>query len=564
MARKSRVNIMLDENAVVQMSNRFPTAIYARLSAENSGKGTDRDIIANQIEVCKSYIGENPHLDLMDIYTDDGYTGTKFDRPAFNRLMDDVKSGKIKCIVVRDLSRFGRDYIETGTYMERIFPTLGLRFIAVNERYDSFETDHTNEALMIPLQNMINTLYAKDISRKISASHRTRILSRDFKKNMIPYGYKLDETRYEVSIDEVAAHYVRFIFNWKIEGKSIKQMIVMLEEMNAPNPHIRKIQTGLRGGQVENFGGWHYSTIQNMLCNHGYLGHTVFGKTEIALYKGINRKEYREPDNWVILENTHEPIISEDVFNKVQEIRKLGAEKKQESIKRTEKKRAKLIDLFKGKIFCSDCGKTLSYIRMVDGNNFGAYYTCPTYARKKVCTKHSVNYLIVNATVLKVIQTQVKVALDYEVLLNKIKHSESDKSIRDKQNANISSLNLKINGISRKRSRLYEDYAEGVLDEEEYTFVKQSYDDDYNSLKMLLDEALQRRSKFNEAMSSDNKWISLMKSVSSAKILTQSLVDEVIEKVSVLEDGTLDIAMKYFDVFSLMQNTVAKVQEVTV
>ena len=159
MARKSRKQTPIAEQVVEAAPQQiFPTAIYARLSVENSGKSEKVDVIANQIEICKSYIADCPYLELIDTYIDNGKTGTVFDRPEFNRLMTDIKSGRIKCLVVRDLSRFGRDYIETGTYLERIFPQIGLRFISIKEHYDNFDTDGSNESLIIPLQNMIKNI----------------------------------------------------------------------------------------------------------------------------------------------------------------------------------------------------------------------------------------------------------------------------------------------------------------------------------------------------------------------------------------------------------------------
>ena len=175
MARKSRKVAAAEPVCEAAPLQIFPTAIYARLSVENSGKSEKVDVITNQIEICKSYIAGCPYLDLVDVYVDNGRTGTVFDRPEFNRLMTDIKSGRIKCLVVRDLSRFGRDYIETGTYLERIFPQIGLRFIAIKEHYDNFDTDGSNESLMIPLQNMINALYSKDISRKVSTALKAQM-----------------------------------------------------------------------------------------------------------------------------------------------------------------------------------------------------------------------------------------------------------------------------------------------------------------------------------------------------------------------------------------------------
>ena len=223
MARKSRKVAAVAEPIIeAAPAQIFQTAIYARLSVENSGKSEKVDVITNQIEICKSYIADRPYLDLVDTYIDNGRTGTVFDRPEFNRLMNDIKSGKIKCLVVRDLSRFGRDYIETGTYLERIFPQIGLRFISIKEQYDNFDNDGSNASLMIPLQNMINALYSKDISRKVSTALKAQMEQGTFRKRNLPYGYKWNDEHSNMVIDEDSAKFVRLMFKWKIEaGRSV-------------------------------------------------------------------------------------------------------------------------------------------------------------------------------------------------------------------------------------------------------------------------------------------------------------------------------------------------------
>ena len=248
MARKSRKVAAAEPTCEAAPLQIFPTAIYARLSVENSGKSEKVDVITNQIEICKSYIAGCPYLDLVDVYVDNGRTGTVFDRPEFNRLMTDIKSGRIKCLVVRDLSRFGRDYIETGTYLERIFPQIGLRFIAIKEHYDNFDTDGSNESLMIPLQNMINALYSKDISRKVSTALKAQMEQGTFQKRNLPYGYRWNEEHTNMVIDEETAQYVRLMFQWKIEGWSIPTILNELDRLGAPNTELRKRQNGTRKG----------------------------------------------------------------------------------------------------------------------------------------------------------------------------------------------------------------------------------------------------------------------------------------------------------------------------
>ena len=568
MARKSRKTTPAVEPVVEAAPLQiFPTAIYARLSVENSGKSENVDVIANQIEICKSYIADRPYLSLVDTYIDNGHTGTVFDRPEFNRLMNDIKSGRIKCLVVRDLSRFGRDYIETGTYLERIFPQIGLRFIAIKENYDNFDTDGSNESLMIPLQNMINALYSKDISRKVSTALKAQMEQGTFQKRNLPYGYRWNEEHTNMVIDEETASYVRLIFQRKIEGCSMPMILDELDRLGAPNTELRKRQNGTRTGDGCSCKGWHKSTVYGILTNPHYVGDTVLGRSMVAIYKGIKSHNVKDKDEWIVFPNTHQAIISREDFQKVQDIMNAASVARQTKMQKSEEIRATLINLFDGKIFCADCGKRMYFHRKkVDKRKDGgwyAFYECSTYVGRRYehCTAHYIRQDRLERDVLAAIQLQVMAALDYDKLLDKLRGSEGEKNIRDKQNALITSLNLKLSGVSKKRTRVYEDFAEGILDEEEYTFAKKSYDEQFADLSRRLDEAVQRRSKFNEAMSVDNKWITLMKSVSTTTQLSQELVDESVEKVKIHEDGAVELVMKYGDIYALTIQSIKEVQE---
>ena len=566
MARKSRKVTAAEPIMETAPAQRFPTAIYARLSVENSGKSEKVDVIANQIEICKSYLAEHPYLDLVDTYVDNGRTGTVFDRPEFNRLMTDIRSGRIKCLVVRDLSRFGRDYIETGTFLERIFPQIGLRFISIKENFDSFDTDGNSESLLVPLQNMVNSLYSKDISRKVSTALKAQMESGEFKKRNLPYGYRWDEEHSNMVFDEETAPIVRKIFQWKIEGLSLPTIADRLDAMDAPNPEFQKYQVGVRTGNATEKKVWNKSTLTSILDNPHYVGDTVLGRTLNAIYKGV-KNQHIDRENWIVFPDTHEAIISREDFQKVREMREAAARARVEKMERSEKIRATLINLFDGKIVCAECGKKLYYHRKrIDKDKRGrwyAFYECSTSVGRRYehCTPHYTRQDVLEEKVLASIQLQVKAALDYDKLLDKLRGSEGEKNIRDQQNALITSLNLRISGVSKKRTRLYEDYVEGILDEEEYAFAKKSYDEQFVELSRRLDEAVQRRSKFNEAMSVDNKWITLMKSVSTATRLSQELVDESIELVKVHEGGLVELVMKYSDLYALTIQSIKEVQE---
>ena len=246
MARKSRKNIETTAAAPVIENSYYKTAVYVRLSIENSGKDDDGDSIENQTSICKEYIAEHPDLKLFDIYEDNGKKGTHFDRPEFQRMMEDVKGGKVQCILVKDLSRFGRDYIEAGQYLEKIFPFLGVRFISITDGYDSLTSDDAEGALMIPLKNMMNDVYAKDISRKIITSFRARQEKGEYLPAFPPYGYVKSKTRaYRYEVDEAVAPYVRMIFEWKAAGVSHNEICKRLNDMGAVTPAKRKVELGI-------------------------------------------------------------------------------------------------------------------------------------------------------------------------------------------------------------------------------------------------------------------------------------------------------------------------------
>ena len=565
MARKSR-KVAVEQSAVQTSETSFPTAIYARLSVENSGKPEEKDVIQNQIDICKDYIRSCPYLNLVEVYADNGHTGTVFDRPEFNRLMSDIRSGKIKCLVVRDLSRFGRDYIETGTYLERVFPQIGLRFISVKENYDSFDSD--SDSLIIPLQNMINALYSKDISRKVSTALHAKIAAGTYRGGNLPYGYRWNESHDNMIPDEVTAPIVQKIFTWKIEGISNSEILNRLDEMNAPNPEQRKREVGTRIGDGCPCKGWAGSTLYGILTNPQYIGDTVHCRAERAIYKGI-KYAAKDKSDWIIYPNTHEALVSREDFQKVQDIMSAASSYRQEHMRKTADIRASLLNLFDGKIVCADCGGKMYYHRKkIDKDSRGrwyAFYECSTAISKRYehCSRHYIRQGSLEEKVLAAIKLQVQTALDYDKLLAKLRGSSGEKSIRDEMNAKINSLTLKLGSISKKRARLYEDFTDGILNSEEYAYAKKAFDDEYSDLSRRLDEAAQRRNSFAEAMSENNKWIKLMKSVSSATRLTQELVDESIELVKVHEGGDIELIMKYRDIYELTVQSIKEVQEVT-
>lgn len=554
MARKSR-KIQAEPQEIVQPSQIFPTAIYARLSVENSGKDDDGAALQNQIDVCREYIKTCPYLSLQSVYSDNGKTGTVFDRPAFNRLMDDIRSGSIKCLVVRDLSRFGRDYIEAGTYLERIFPKLDVRFISVKEQFDTFATDGSNESLMIPLQNLINDLYSKDISRKVSTALRIQMENGSFRWRKLPYGFCWNEERTQIIPDEATAPFVRDIFKWKLEGASLSTMLTLLDDAGAPIPETLQRTKGNMDGV--NTVCWSRSSVFEILRNPAYAGDKAVGRSKQSVYAGMKEVQVKDRAQWYVAEDAHERLVSREDFDAVQHMMKQASEERKQKMEASRAMRKSLVDLFDGKVFCADCGKRMYFHRhKIDKDKRGRWYAayeCSTYVGRRAahCTAHRIRQDLLNEKVLGALQLQIQTALDYEQVIEGLRDNEADKKLRAKMNYAINSVNLKLRGVGGKRTRLYEDFADGILNEEEYQFAKSAYDEQWETLNRQLDELIQKRNSYTETLSSDNKWISLLKGLQEISILTKELADMAIDHIVIYEDGSIELFMKYHDVFVL-------------
>lgn len=551
MGRKSRRNADNTPVVTTPLAQIYPTAIYARLSVENNGRDDDSSVIENQIEICKEYIREIPDLQLIRVYQDNGWTGTVMHRPAFDELMEDVKAGLIKAVVVRDLSRFARNYLETGTYLESVFPKLDVRFISVKERFDSLKTDGTNESLMIPLQSLINDLYAKDISRKVEAAFRIQREEGTFKWRQLPYGYKWNEEHTNIIPDEKTAPFVRSLFQWYADGVSKGEIIRRLNEANTPLYRGRERKS------------WAVSTISDMLTNPAYAGRRAFGRTHAAIYKGIKLERIPESE-WFVAENAHEALVSLELYEAVQDRIKKNSAKRQSSMKKTEKSREKLIDLFEHKIFCADCGYRMYFHRhrmCYKDRPWYADYYCSSYHQRKYigCTVHYIMQTELDKKVLEAIKVQVKLALDYEETIARLKYSGAEKAVRKRLNDLVKSLSVKTGNLQKRRTRLYEDYTDGIIDEEEYLYMKESYEREYEQLDRQLTAFIRKRDDYAEAFSSENKWIRMMKDVRNVRKLSKDVVDAIIEKVSVYEGGEIEIIMKYQDIFDLTENYIREI-----
>ena len=564
MARKSRKNTGAVIEAPVQISNYFSTAIYVRLSIENSGKDDDGDSIANQISFCKAYLAEHTDLKLYDIYEDNGEKGTNFDRPEFKRMMDDIRGGKVKCVLVKDLSRFGRDYIEAGEYLEKIFPFMGIRFISISDGYDSLNCDDAESALMIPLKNMINDVYAKDISRKIITSFRARQEKGEFLPAFAPYGYvKSKEVAYRYEIDQETAPYVRMIFEWKAEGVSHNEICKRLNDMGAVTPARRKVDLGIWRAEKYKHTVWHGRTIIDIMKNPTYTGCIVYGRIPKSLYEGI--KMHRAPEEeWRYVPDAHEPIISQELFDKVQKMFADRAEKFKAKMDENAPLRELVTNHFKGKIYCGDCGKRMRFVKPTDKrypvDQDHAVYVCGGYLDSGYsrCSRHSIRYPVVADAVLAAINIQLELALKQEQLIRQMRGSVKEKNLIDKYVGQINYLSQELKKLNGKREALFENFAEGILDEAEYQFAKKKYDEEAKEIEKKLTVEKAKKVQLDDILSLSNEWLVAIHKAENVTEIDAGLVNHLVSSVKIFEDNRVEVELNFGDQRNIFNRIIAE------
>jgi DNA invertase Pin-like site-specific DNA recombinase len=529
----------------------YNTAIYARLSIEDR---TDKESgsIENQIYIIRQYIEERPYLNLCGTFTDNGETGTNFDRDGFNAMMDEVKAGRINCIVVKDLSRFGRNYVETGEYLEKIFPFMGTRFISINDALDNGDVNSNTDALIISLKNLINDVYAKDISQKIISALRTKQERGDYIGGLPPYGYKKSPDDYrKLIVDDEVAHIVRDIFKWKAEGIGDTIIARRLNEAGVPSPMKRKIDKGevKKPGTTKLFI-WRDRVVAQMTINPMYIGHMTQGKTKQALCENMPLK-LKPKSEWIIVENTHEAIVDMATFEKAQEMRKRNTKDFYLNYDKSKHIHSKK-HLFQGLLVCGDCGSNLVRKKFSKKSCKGPKkysFVCPTkYKSLTPCDFTSIKESVVFETALSSIKAQVKSAVDLSALVDRLnsvkKNRKGDIGGITKQMANLQN---EMKRLTNLKATLFESYAEKLLSEDEYIYGKERY-------RLLIDEAratLERLQEENviqsETLTPHNKWLQAFRRFTDHDELTHEMVKTLISRVIIRANKNFEFVWNYKD-----------------
>jgi len=546
MARKSRKADTIPQTTLPIRDITYDTGLYIRLSVMDSGK-KDGESILTQQEMLKKYVAERPELTLEGVFVDNGETGVDFMRPAWNDLMKQCRSGKINCIIVKDLSRLGRNYIETGEYLEKILPLLNVRLIAINDSYDSL-TLTNSERLVSNLKNLVNDLYAKDISRKSSAALRMKQKQGAFIGTYASYGYLKDPNdKNKIIIDPETSPIVRQIFEWKADGIGSAHICRRLIELGIPTPNKYRLMKGIVKDERYNESVWAIPVIKRILTCQIYLGHMVQGRKRGALYEGgghgmINKNE------WTVVYNTHEPIISQELFdrvNSVMETRTKAYNMQNGKYAHIEKPEM----ILKNLVFCADCGKPLFRYKKVQSKYNYVYWTyqCRNHNNLLNCPIKYIHEKNLYDAVYTAIRLELQKCADVKGVIEKLNRESSHKSKLANFDEEIETAERELRRISSLRQAVYEDYAAKLLTLSEYRYAVEKYNNDTEKERNRLETAKQEKNKYTQNSTPENEWLVVFDRFMNEKELTVEMAQSMIERVTVSSRDRVEVIFKFRD-----------------
>lgn len=518
----------------------WQAALYVRLSREDGDK-EESDSVVNQKDLLQQFVSLEPDIVVYDIYMDDGWSGTNFDRPDFIRMMDDIKEKRVNCVIVKDLSRFGRNYIDVGQYIEKIFPLMDIRFVSITDNLDSVKNPQTMNNIMVPFKNLINDEYCRDISNKVRSSLDMKRKQGKHIGSFACYGYKKDpDDHNHLVIDEEAAEIVRDIFRWYISGMSILSITQKLNEMGIPNPSNYKKQNGLRyKNRYEKIsdGRWPDSSVRRILGNQMYVGDLVQGVLKIKSYK-VQVAQRQAQDDWIIVENTHEPIVSREDFEVVQELLKRNTRKAPAQ---------KEVYLFSGFVRCGDCGRSMS--RKHHHHDYGdyTYFVCTTHAKidKTACTKHTTRADKLESIVLASIQAQIALAVDMEKAVKVINASDKANKEAVRLRKMLEQAKYDVEKADMMMLDLYPDWKSGVITKDEYMRLKERFEGQkFNALEKV-QELQAKIEEAENGQDSTNQFLENFVKYKNIDKLTREVIVALIDMIYIYEGNKIKISFKY-------------------
>lgn len=512
--------------------------LYCRLSVEDNNNRESNSIQSQKI-ILSNFIESLKDSSIKKVYVDDGYSGSNFNRPDFIKMINDIENGIINCVVVKDYSRFGRDYIDVGYYVEKYFPDKNVRFISVNDNHDSLFMETENN-LKMPIMNMFNDLQSRETSKKVRSGLKARKQEGKFIGAFAPYGYlKSKEDKNKLIIDENVEHIIKQIFSWRTEGYSTYAINNKLNEMNISTPTEYKNSIGIKHNPVnvksKKISFWNETTVRKILSNEAYIGNTVQNKRTT---KNHRTKEIINLDEskWIRVNNTHKAIIDINTWEKVQSMSK----------KRTRiSPKSKKLNIFAGIVKCADCGYTM--VRKSNGKGY-AGYTCSTHiSDKNKCSTHTISEKVLIESVFVTVMFQVKLATDISLLIDEIRSSyiyDNKMKIYEKTLSElIKNKDFKVKLLND----IYIDLKKDLISETQYKEIKKSTENELKDLELKIFNLKNEKPK--DDFSNDISVIEIFNKFENKKELTREMILELIDCIYINEDKSIKIDFKFADEF---------------
>ncbi len=529
------------------------TCGYVRLSREDGDK-EESNSVTGQKDLIRDYMTRHPELRECAMKVDDGFTGSNFDRPAFQEMMAEVKAGKINCIVVKDLSRFGRDHLEAGEYLERIFPFLGVRFIAINDNYDSMNSNSESDELIVPFKNLINEAYCRDTSIKIRSQLEIKRRRGDFIGSFAVFGYRKDPAdRHRLLVDDYAAEVVRDIFAWKLDGLSAGDIAARLSASGIPTPMDYKQSQGMNYStsfRIKEKSEWSAGMILRILKNPVYTGVLEQGRVTTPSYR-VKRLVNKPREEWAVVENCHEAIINYYDFESVQKALALDA-------RTTES--GKAVDLFSGMVNCGECGGAMIKKTVPSGKKKYTYYVCATHKNEKTCFSHGIRDTALTEIVLEFLKKHIRDVIDLADLLAMTDTAQLQKAKVQKLRERLDTKEAEIDRYQRLLRSLYESLADGLIDQSEYQNLKKSYT---NRRAQAEEQADAIRGEMEQEINRSDQglgWIEEFRRYQNIEVLDRSIVVRLIERILIFRDRRVDIVYRWQNEFQWQTELLLRAQ----
>ncbi|NCE64443.1 recombinase [Pseudoflavonifractor sp. 524-17] len=526
--------------------------LYLRLSREDGDK-EESNSIAGQRNLLRDFLKQHPDIREYAVQVDDGWSGSTFERPSFKKMMEDVKAGKTNCIVVKDLSRFGRNYLDAGEYIEKIFPFMGVRFIAVNDNYDSYREKSASDDLIVPFKNLINEAYCRDISVKIRSQLEIKRKNGQFLGAFAAYGYfKAPQDKNSLVIDEYAAEVVREIFAWKVQGISPQDIANRLNAGGILSPLEYKRSLGMKCStplQTNLKASWSAASVIRLLKNPIYIGTLTQGRATTPSYK-VHKRVKKAESEWSVIENNHAPIVSRKDFDTVQKVLALDTRRSPDE---------ESVSLFSGMVFCGDCGASMIRKPVSTGGRKYHYYICSANKQDKTCSPHRIRLEVLEQIIFDCLKERINAVAELENILEIADTAPLRTAGAVKVQRQLDEKRAEYEKLQKLLLSLYENLADGIIDRAEYTRLKESFSQRAAEAEKQMD-ALRERIEVMKTSTADTSWTDNFKCYRNLTELDRTAVVSMIDRIMVYEDNTVEIVYRWQDEFAWQMDIVRQAQ----